>query len=87
MECSIEESFKWFHQGMKYAEFRRNRAEIATAIMFTDTEKCVARIYNTVYIYARINEFGRMVAILRSGDHNLNSQNLDRSRSYAQAFP
>lgn len=76
MECSIEESFKWFHQGMKCAEFRRNRAEVATAIMFTDTEKFVARIH-ILNIYARINEFGRMVAILRSGDHNLNSQSLD----------
>lgn len=80
MECSTEESFKWFHQGMKCAEFRRNRAEVATTIMFTDTEKFVTRIYNTVYtvyMYARINEFGRKVAILRSGDHNLNSQSLD----------
>lgn len=51
MECSIEESFKWFHQKMKCAEFRRNRAEVATAIMLTDTETFVARIY-ILYIYA-----------------------------------
>lgn len=79
MECSIEESFKWFHQRMKCAEFRRNRAEVATAIMFTDTETFVVTIYIlcVLYIYARINEFGLMVAIVRSGDHNLNSPSPD----------
>lgn len=62
MECSIEESFKWFHQRIKCAEFRRDRAEVVTAIMFTGTEIFVVRIY-ILYIYSRINEFGRMVAL------------------------
>lgn len=50
--------------------FRRNRAEVATAIMFTDTETHLLQEY-ILNIYARINELGRMVGILRSGDHNL----------------